>query len=84
MDLGLENWALTDVGATGLLVLVVLMILTGRLVPARHVKAKDLRIENLERANTELSGAVTPLVEAVRTNNALIEAVLRVRKDPSP
>jgi septum formation inhibitor-activating ATPase MinD len=68
----IEGLPLGNIGATGLLALVVLMILTDRLVwhkrldvLAKQVETKDALIDELSKQNTMLLGSAVPTVNAV-------------------
>jgi septum formation inhibitor-activating ATPase MinD len=68
----LDGLPLGNIGATGLLALVVLMILTDRLVwhkrldvLAKQIATKDALIDELSKQNTMLLGSAVPTVNAV-------------------
>lgn len=73
--------SLADAGPGVFVGLIIVLILTGRLVPYWQVKAKDRRIEYLEAANTELVQAVSGIREPLETNNALIRSVVDRTED---
>jgi hypothetical protein len=68
----IEGLPLSNIGATGLLTLVVLLILTDRLVwhkrldvLMKQIEAKDALIEELTKQNSILLGSAVPTVNAV-------------------
>ena len=68
----LEGLPLGNIGATGLLTLVVLLILTDRLVwhkrldaLQKQIEAKDSLISELSKQNSMLLGSAVPTVNAV-------------------
>ena len=68
----LDGLPLGNIGATGLLTLVVLLILTDRLVwhkrldaLQKQIEAKDLLISELSKQNSMLLGSAVPTVNAV-------------------
>lgn len=81
---------LRDVGATTLVVLVVLMILTDRLVTRRRLEEARSDRDRALDANDKLTSAVTQLtrqndemLEHARTTNALLSALSHAREGPS-
>lgn len=78
----IEGIAITDVGATGLVAIVVVLILLGRLVPRRHLE--DVRedaahwrraAELTEQARAEEAAQTRRLLEASDMHTRLLESI---------
>jgi hypothetical protein len=66
-----------DAGATALLAMVVMMVLTGRLVPRRVVKDIETERDYWRAAAQERSIQLTRLLNAADTSTKAIEAMTR-------
>lgn len=78
----IEGLPLTNIGATGLLTLVVLLILTDRLVWHRRLDTLSKRIEKQDELISELSKQNSVLLgSAVPTVNAVLSALQQAADD---
>jgi hypothetical protein len=73
----IDGLPIVDLGATALLALVVMMILTGRLVPRRVVKDIETERDYWRAAAQERSIQLTRLLNAADTSTQAIEAMTR-------
>jgi hypothetical protein len=70
-----------DMGATALLAIVVLMVLTGRLVPRRTLTDLKEERDHWRTAAEERSSQLSDLLSATDTSTRLIEALTDATKD---
>jgi hypothetical protein len=85
----LDGVPISSLGATGLLAIAVLLILTGRLVPSSSLKAKELECEKWRLAfeNEKLTrktsdSQTSELLEVTKTTYTLVSALFELAEEP--
>ena len=76
-------WSPTDIGAASLLAVVVVLILTGRLVPLRFYRDATRSNERLSAAHDRLAAAVERLGDGQHTQVRVLESLPTPATDSS-
>lgn len=74
LALVLQGWG--DFGWGAVVLLLVVMLFRGNLATGRELRDRDAQLAFLQEANKDLAAGTREAAEAIRTNNALLQAIL--------